>query len=49
VKKASSRNDSVTVMAQAVKALAKDMREVGRLMRAAERYLDENLSRHVGS
>jgi len=49
VKKASSRNDSVTDMAQAVKALAKDMREVGRLMRAAERSLDENLSRHVGS
>jgi len=49
VKKASSRNDSVTDMAQAVKALAKDMKEVGRLMRAAERSLDENLSRHVGS
>ena len=49
VKKASLRNDSVTDMAQAVKALAKDMREVGRLMRAAERSLDENLSRRVGS
>ena len=49
VKKASSRNDSVTDMARTVEALAKDMRKVGRFMRAAERSLDENLSRHVGS
>ena len=49
VKKASSRNDNVTDMARTVEALAKDMRKVGRFMRAAERSLDENLSRHVGS
>lgn len=49
VKKASSRIDDVSDMANAVEALAKDMRRVGRYTIAAERSLDENLSRHVGS
>ena len=49
VKRASPRNDSVTDMAEAVEALAKDMRKVGRFMRTAERSLDEDLSRHIGS
>jgi len=49
VKKASSRNDSVRDMADAVEALAKDMRKVGRFVRTAERSLDESLSRHIGS
>lgn len=49
VKKASLRVDNVKEMRDAVKALAKDMRKVGKHIRLAEKALDENLSRHIGS
>ena len=49
VKKASSRNDDVQEMAEAVEALARDMRKVGKFMRGAEMSLDESLSGHIGS
>lgn len=49
VKKAGSRISDLKDMADAVEALARDMRKVGRHIGAAERSLDENLSRHIGS
>ena len=36
-------------MAEAVQALARDMRKVGRYVRAAESSLGANLSRHIDS
>jgi AbrB family looped-hinge helix DNA binding protein len=49
VKKAAPRISDLKDMADAVEALARDMRKVGRYIGAAERSLDENLSRHIGS
>lgn len=49
VKKASSPVDNIGEMVDAVEAFAEDMRKVGRYMRAVERSLDENLSRHISS
>jgi len=49
VKKASARVDDVREMADAVEAFARDLRKVGVYMRSAERSLDENISRYVGS
>jgi AbrB family looped-hinge helix DNA binding protein len=49
VKKAAPRVGDLKDMANAVEALARDMRKVGRYIRAAERLLDENLSRHISS
>ena len=47
MKKASSRIDDVSDMVSAVVAFAKDMRNVGRYMRAVEKSLDESLSEHT--
>ena len=49
VKKATPRLSDINDMIRAVEAFAEDMRKVGAHVRAAERSLDENLSRHVGS
>lgn len=49
VKKASRQIDDVKSMVEAVEALARDMRRVGRYMGEAERSLDEDLSRHLHS
>jgi AbrB family looped-hinge helix DNA binding protein len=49
VKKAASRVGDLKEMVDAVEAFAQDMRRVGRYVRAAERSLDENLSRHIRS
>ena len=49
MKKAIARVDDVREMADAVEAFARDLRKVGVYMRAAERSLDENISRYVDS
>lgn len=49
MKKAAPRVGDHKEMADAVQALAQDMKKVGRHVEAAERSLDANLSRHIGS
>ena len=49
VRKAAPRVRDLREMTDAVEALAQDMGRVGRYVRAAERSLGENLSRHIGS
>jgi len=49
VKKASPQIGDAEGMTVAVRALARDMRKVGKYMRAADRTLDDSLSRHIRS
>ncbi len=47
VKKAAPRAGDAKETTDAIIALAKDMRKIGRHMKAAERSLDQSLSRHL--
>ena len=49
VRKASPQVGDLADMVEAVEALARDMKRVGKYMRAAERSIDESLSRHIRS
>jgi AbrB family looped-hinge helix DNA binding protein len=49
VKKAAPRVRDLREMVDAIEALAQDMRRVGKYVRMAERSLDQDLSRHIGS